>query len=326
MISQELIENIQNAANKINRDEYSLLFAQSERGLGLEPIFKHKECKNITPIQKDVFGIYTIRNICRGCFLSINHILGGQVLLQKKLYAPSLTSIYAGDFHLLHSLLAKHGKIVEPLNYLENGNIIEHKSCQVYATFSTNDKIWHFNKISIDHKKKWRLINDLFQTKEYPTYFDPLFKYWFGYLTKEKLTTQEYLEKLLNDEYMHRYSFNEKINEFIYQFVEFRHMASYRSFGGDIFFYDYVINSKSCDLVPDKMDNHCQMYLQFSFELMNDVIQSIKYLLSNINILKKYRRFLWGSINQPPFDKPNINMLNNEIKADIKKIADWFNS
>src|SRR5699024_8508366 len=106
MIPKELIDNIQTSTNKIKKDGYVLLFPEFERGLGLEPTFNYEDGKNISPIQKEVFGIYTIRNICRGCFLSINHILGGHVLLEKKLYAPSLTSLYAGNFHLLNSLLA----------------------------------------------------------------------------------------------------------------------------------------------------------------------------------------------------------------------------
>ncbi len=60
MISQELIDNIQTAVNTIKQDEYALLIAQSERELGLEPTFKHEDCKHISPIQKEVFGIYTI--------------------------------------------------------------------------------------------------------------------------------------------------------------------------------------------------------------------------------------------------------------------------
>src|SRR5699024_9032601 len=111
----------------------------------------------------------------------------------------------------LNSLLAKNGKVVEPLNYKENGKIIEHKSSQVYATFSIKDRLWHFNKMSLDHKKKWRLINDIYRTNQYPKYFDPLFKYWFGNLTKENLTAQEYINRLLSKEKMERYSFNEKI-------------------------------------------------------------------------------------------------------------------
>jgi hypothetical protein len=40
----------------------------------------------------------------------------------------------------------------------------------------------------------------------------------------------------------------------------------------------------------------------------------------------KYRQFLWWSINQPYFDEPKFEFMDNELKKDIKDIANWFQS
>lgn len=325
MIAKELIENIQISINKIKEEKYILFIPMLKEGLPLEPTFYYeKNDGNISPVQDEVFGIYMIRNIYRGCLLSINHILGGQILLEKKLFAPSLTSIYAGSFHLLNSLLAKKGKVIEPLIYVENKKIIESKSFQVNASFSKKNKTWHFNKMALDHKKKWRLINDLFRTNKYPAYFNPLFKYWFGNEHKGTLTLHEYANKVINGEEIERYTFNEKINEFLDYFIGFRHMASYKSFGGDIFFYNYIINAKPYDLLPDMMDNHCRMYLKFAENLLLDVIDTINFLTNNLEIDEKYKQFLWRSINQPAFDTPAINMFNKETETNLREILKWF--
>lgn len=323
-ISLALVEEIQSAINRIKGENYVLFFAQSPKGVGLEPTFNHKELKEITPIQPNVFGIYVIRNICRGLFLSLNHLAGGKLLLENRLYAPCLASIYSGTFHLLNSLLSKNGKVVEPLRYVEDGGIIENKSSAVYSTFSINDRKWYHNRMSLDHKKKWRLINDLYRTKNYPRYFDPLFKYWFGHLSKNELSMEEYMMKILRKEKIERYEFNEKINEFLDHFVGFRHMASYKSFGGDIYFHDYVMNAKPGDWIPDKMGNHCEMYLEFSHALLSDILISIKFLLNQLTVDKKQREFLWWSINQPAFDYPEINLFEKSIQNDLKAIIDWF--
>lgn len=325
MITSSLINDIQRSINTIERDNYVFLFGQFEKRLGLEPVFEIDELKNIKPKQPEVFGIYLIRNICRGCFLSINHILGGKILLKNNLYSPCLLTIYTGAFHLLNSLLARNGKVVEPLLTSKNNEIIN-KGNLVQANYSNSDNKWSYNKLSRDHKKKWRLLNDLYRTKKHPDYFEPLFKYWFGNLTKEDISATEYLLRIIKGEKLERYSFNEKFNDFLDHFVEFRHIASYNSFGSDIFFYDYVINSKPGDFIPDKFNNHCRMYLEFTHEMLKDSINNIKYLLNNIRMKMKYRQFLWWSINQPYFDEPKFEFMDNELKKDIKDIANWFQS
>lgn len=325
MISDLLIRNVQKSIDIIQDERYVLFGGIIEKGVGLEPVFENDQNNRIFPKQPEIFGFYLIRNICRGCLLSFNHLIGGEILLRNKLYSPCLLSIYTSSFHLLHSLYASKGKVIEPLYIVKNGKI-EKDSNLVQACFSEKDNKWSFNKLIRDHKKRWRLLNDLYREKKQPDFFEPLFQYWFGNLIKENIPFTEYYKRsIVYGEKFEKYSFSEKINEFVDHFIEFRHMASYNSFASDIYFYDYVINSKPGDLIPDKFDNHCRMYLSFTNELLNYSVNSIRCLLNNIKMKREYRKFLWCSINQPYFDALNFDGVDERIEKELNDIMNWFN-
>ncbi len=129
----------------------------------------YRNHQTIESPQEAFFGFYALRNIIRGIFLSVRFIQAGDLLYRTHFMASSVFSYYTASFHLLHSFLASHGRVIVdqvhggPVKRLNHQYSPLDPGTQVIVAILTRKNTWQFEKRSRSHSRRWEELMPIFR-------------------------------------------------------------------------------------------------------------------------------------------------------------------
>lgn len=216
--------------------------------------------------QEAFFGFYALRNMIRGILLGEMFLNAGEILLDEKCHAPSVSLFYTSAFHLLHSFLALNGRVVvdqvhgPPAVTMHNGDATSMgwqsfgKDREVIMGVHCKSNRWTFEGRPRNHPTRWRELQHVFHCAGVPDCFADFFEYILSYGPDGIDRDDPDFVKLGLD-----------------RLVSIRHASLYEGFGYDDYAFDQAINR---DGTGYGADNKATCYRSLAFRLLKYCVDS----------------------------------------------------
>jgi hypothetical protein len=255
----------------------------------LRPVFYLTEDELRSP-QSDYFGFFALRCAVDRVLMSINYLAASQIVLEKRLFGPSISQSYTAAYHGVHAYLALHGRVIEakphmPLRKATLG-MSEHVPAAVKAKLTRNNT-WVFESCARAHAAVWGSLVELFAGRKFliPHYFLRLFDYMYHMERDPAVALKGSLKH--PDEGMPK--IRDRLQEFLGRIAETRHLALYRSSGADPYAMDMVLNQEGSGA---GMDVQAREFHRFAAGLLEDAATSCCEILRCTEVGDEACRYL----------------------------------